>query len=727
MTPITFRALFWERSQVYPTTASAARRTSPACTLLHVEGAGLSPTRTPVTELSGNGKLVYGCDYNPEQWDSAVWEEDVRLMKQAGVNLVAVNIFGWAELESSPGIYSFERLDEILGLLHANGIGVNLGTGTSSTPAWLTTLHPEILPQSAAGVLAWPGGRQAWCPSSPRYREHALRLVGEMAARYGTHPAVRLWHVSNELGCHNALCYCDVSAEAFRNWLQARYSTLDALNSAWGTTFWSQRYTGWDQVLPPRSTVSTNNPTQVLDFHRFSSDELLGYYQAEAGLLRQHSSVPVTTNFMVAAHIRNQDYWSWAAHMDVIANDHYLDHRLADPTAELAFAADTTRGLSQGRPWLLMEHSTSAVNWQPRNIAKEPGEMLRNSLAHLARGADGLCFFQWRASLQGSEKFHSAMLPHAGTDSRIWREVVELGSALEKLAGVAGTTVTAEAALVFSWEAWWAYDQESHPSADVRYLDQVHGMHKAFREAGITVDVVAPGTDLSAYKLAAVPGLYLARENEAAAIADFVAGGGHAVVTYFSGIVDENEKVLAGGYPGAFRDLLGIRSEEFYPLPPGVSRALDNGSTATLWTEALRLEGAEAKVSFSQGHLAGTPAVTCNHYGAGSARYIATVLPPSALRDVVREAAMDAGISAAACPEGLEVVVRSGPEHSYLFLINHSAEEHKYPAHGYELLAGEEVSAAVAVPPGAVRVVRFPSPVSPTTGFSTSPKDDESD
>ena len=682
----------------------------------------MGPSRTPVTELSGNGKFVYGCDYNPEQWDRTVWEEDVRLMKQAGVNLVAVNIFGWAELESSPGTYSFERLDEILGLLHASGIGVNLGTGTSSTPAWLTALHPEILPESASGVRAWPGGRQAWCPSSPRYREHALRLVGEVVRRYGAHPAVRLWHVSNELGCHNALCYCDVSAAAFRSWLVARYGSLDALNSAWGTTFWSQRYSAWEQVLPPRTTVSTNNPTQVLDFHRFSSDELLGYYQAEADLLRQHSSIPVTTNFMVTAHIRSQDYWSWAPHMDVIANDHYLDHRLDDPTAELAFAADATRGLSQGQPWLLMEHSTSAVNWQPRNIAKEPGEMLRNSLAHVARGADGLCFFQWRASVQGSEKFHSAMLPHAGTDSRIWREVVELGGILETLAEVAGTTVKAEAALVFSWEAWWAYDQESHPSSDVKYLDQVHGMHKALREAGITVDVVAPGADLSGYKLAVVPGLYLVRDTESAALADYVRNGGTAVVTYFSGIVDENEKVLTGGYPGAFRNLLGIRAEEFYPLPPGQTRALDNGTTASLWTEAMRLEGAEAKLSFAEGHLAGSPAVTRNRHGAGHAWYIGTVLTAAALREVVSEAAADAGLEALACPEGLEVVVRSGTDNSYLFLINHSADEHKHPARGYELLVGEEVSSAVVVPAGAVRVVRTSNPT-PPTGPSTGQKD----
>lgn len=687
----------------------------------------MSPSETSVIELSGNGKLVYGCDYNPEQWDSGVWQEDVRLMKEAGVNLVAINIFGWAELETSPGTYSFERLDEILELLHGNGIGVNLGTGTSSTPAWLTALHPEILPVSASGTRAWPGGRQAWCPSSPTYREYALRLVDVVSRRYGSHPGVRLWHVSNELGCHNALCYCDVSASAFRRWLADRYLTLEALNDAWGTTFWSQRYSDWQQVLPPRVTVSTRNPTQVLDFHRFSSDELLHYYRSEAEVVRRHSTVPVTTNFMVTAHIRNQDYWSWAPHMDVIANDHYLDHRLGSPHAELAFAADATRGLSQGRPWILMEHSTSAVNWQPRNIAKGPGEMHRNSLAHLARGADGLCFFQWRASIQGSEKFHSAMLPHAGTDSRIWREVVELGAILAKLSEVGGTRVRAEAALIFSWEAWWAHDQESHPSSDVLYLDQVHAAYKALWERGITVDVVPPGADLSGYKLAVVPGLYLVRDQDAANVSEFVRNGGHAIVTFFSGIVDENEKVRAGGYPGAFRELLGIRTEEFFPLLPGEELALDNGSKASAWTEALRLDGAEARITVTEGHLAGTAAVTRNRHGSGEAWYIGTVLDPATLHDVVADAAAGAGIAVLDSSEGLETVVRSGVDNSYLFLINHSDAEHKYSAQGHELIVGEDVSGTVVIPPGAVRVVRTAHPQPQLTGPAIGQKDVKSD
>ncbi|WP_413228259.1 beta-galactosidase [Arthrobacter sp. AET 35A] len=683
----------------------------------------MKPSTMTVTDLSGTGDLVFGCDYNPEQWDPSVWVEDVRLMKEAGVNFVAINIFGWAELEPSEGSFEVDRLDEVINLLHANGISVNLGTGTSSPPPWLTTLHPDILPQMADGTRRWPGGRQAWCPSSPVFRERALRLVEQVARRYGDHPAVRLWHVSNELGCHNALCYCDASAAAFRLWLQDRYTTVVALNQAWGTSFWSQRYSDWSQILPPRATISAHNPTQVLDFHRFSSDSLLEYYRAEAAMIRSHSSIPVTTNFMVTAHIRTQDYWAWAPEMDVIANDHYLDHRLDAPLAELAFAADTTRGLAQGKPWLLMEHSTGAVNWQPRNIAKVPGEMLRNSLAHLARGADGLCFFQWRASLQGSEKFHSAMLPHAGTDSQTWRNVVELGASLRKLREVAGTTVRAGVAIIFSWEAWWAHDQESHPSGDISYLDQVHAVYQALWEAGLTVDVVAPGADLAGYQLVVVPNLYLVRDEHAAVISDYVDGGGSAVVTFFSGIVDENERVRPGGYPGAFRDLLGIRTEEFFPLDPAHPLTLDNGSPAALWSEALRLTTAEAHLSYATGAHAGTPAVTRNQFGAGVAWYAATVLDPGVLKDLLLRAAVGACILLPDAQAGLEAVTRRGDGHEYLFLINHSAEDRKHRVSGVELLTAEPVNGVVVVPAGAVRVVRTTPEIPDTDGSTPDRKD----
>lgn len=652
-------------------------------------------------------RLVLGCDYNPEQWDPSVWDEDVALMREAGVSLVAVNIFGWSDVEPHDGRFDFSRLDAVVDLLHANGIGVNLGTGTASPPPWLTTAHPELLPVMADGTTRWPGGRQHWCPSSPVFRERALALVDAVARRYGHHPAVQLWHVSNELGCHNALCYCDVTAAAFRRWLEDRYASVDALNKAWGTSFWSQRYTDWAEVLPPRLTVSTRNPTHVLDFHRFSSDELLGYYRAEAEVIRRHSTVPVTTNFMVTAHQRDMDYWAWAPEMDVVANDHYLDHRLPEPAVELAFAADTTRGLAGGRPWLLMEHATSAVNWQPVNVAKAPGEMLRTSLSHLARGADGLCYFQWRASAQGAEKFHSAVLPHAGTHSKLWREVLDLSRVLQALPDVVGTTVRHDVALVFSYESWWAADGETRPTTLVDYLQQVHGLYAALRTAGIGVDVVAPGQSLDGYRLVVVPHLYLVRDEEAAVVEDFVAGGGHALVTFFSGVVDEDDRVRLGGYPGAFRELLGVVVEEVHPLLAGQTVRLDDGTTASLWTEDLRTTTAKPVAHLADGPLAGTPAVTRNEHGDGTAWYVGTHLAPEAAAALVRSVATEAGVAPSpGAGREVEVVRRAADDRSFLFVINHTQDEVEVPARGHEVVTGVDVGPVLQVPAGAVRVVR---------------------
>lgn len=658
------------------------------------------------TSRESGSRLAFGCDYNPEQWDPAVWPEDIRLMREAGVTIVAINVFGWAQIQPQPDVFDFAPLDAIIELLHAAGIGVNLGTGTASPPPWLSLRHPEILPVDADGIRAWPGGRQAYCPSSPVFRGAAERLATEVATRFGSHPAVQLWHVSNELGCHNAHCYCDVSAAAFRDWLRAKYETLDALNAAWGTAFWSQRYGAWEEILPPRRTLSAGNPAQALDFARFSSDEVLECYRIEERVLRRLSTVPVTTNFMVTAHIRNQDYWRWAPHMDVIANDHYLDHRLADPHQELSFAADTTRGLAGGAPWLLMEQSTSAVNWQPRNIAKTPGELMRNTFAHVARGADGVCFFQWRASAQGTEKFHSALLPHAGTDSRKWREVLELSRALGTVREVAGTHVVADAALIFSWEAWWATDLDSHPSEELRYLEQTHAMYRALWEAGITVDVVKPGADLSDYRMVVVPSLYLVRDAEAKAVTDFVAGGGTAVITFFSGIVDEDDRVRLGGYPGAFMHLLGLRVDEFFPLDAGERVTLSDGATGTIWSEHIVPGTAEALATYEDGPAPGSPAVTRNAFGRGAAWYVGTVLDRPDLSRLLVGAAHEAGV---AIPvdhaQGVESVRRRGPDADYRFYINHTDAARKIDTAGLELLTGTAVD-GLELPPGAVRVVK---------------------
>jgi beta-galactosidase len=357
---------------------------------------------------------------------------------------------------------------------------------------------------------------------------------------------------------------------------------------------------------------------------------------------------------------------------------------------------------------MLMESSTGAVSWQPHNLAKAPGEMLRNSLTYAARGADAVCFFQWRASAQGPEKFHSAMLPHAGTDTATWREVLRLSAALDRLDEVAGSTVEAEVGLLFSWQSWWATEGESRPSQSITYLDQVHRAYQALRELGVTTDVVAPAARLDRYRLVVVPCLHLITDEEAAAIEAYVAAGGHVLVTFFSGTVDHDDRIRLDGYPGAFRDLLGVTVEEFVPLPPEVEVSLDTGARARLWTERLRVTTAYPVARYVDGPVTGVPAVTRNSFGAGTAWYLATELRADALRDVVREAIRTAGVRPLG-PEGdgsVEVVRRRADRRSYLFVINHGTDEIQYAATGTDLVTGDVVRGLVRVPAGDVRVIR---------------------
>jgi beta-galactosidase len=347
--------------------------------------------------------MIYGGDYNPEQWPEEVWNEDVHLMREAGVNLVSLGIFSWAKLEPRPGEYDFAWLDRIIILLNEGGVMVNLATATASPPPWLAALHPESLPVTQNGVVLHPGSRQHYCPSSAAYKERASELVRRIADRYKDHPALAMWHVNNEYGCHVAECYCDTSAEHFRKWLRERYGDLDTLNEAWGTAFWSQSYGEWNEILPPRSAPTFANPTQQLDFRRFSSDALLELYEMEKEILRQATpDVPITTNFM--GFFKPVDYWKWAVREDLVSDDSYPDP--SDPEAHIgaAMSRDLMRSLGDGAPWVLMEQTTVRVNWRKRNVPKRPKEMRLWSYGAVARGAEGIMFFQWRQSKAGAAR-----------------------------------------------------------------------------------------------------------------------------------------------------------------------------------------------------------------------------------------------------------------------------------------------------------------------------------
>lgn len=654
--------------------------------------------------------LGFGGDYNPEQWAPEVWAEDARLMQEAGVTFVTVGVFAWARIEPEPGVRDFEWLDLVLDLMHGHGIAVDLATATASPPAWLATAHPEILPVDREGHRVTYGSRQTWCPSSSAYRRHSVALVEDIARRYADHPALVLWHVSNELGCHNALCYCDVSAAAFRGWLRERYGDLEALNSAWGTSFWSQHYGSWEEVRPPGLSTAIPNPTQQLEFRRFSSDELLGQHRAERDVLHRLSpGVPVTTNFMVTSHVDGLDYWKWAPEQDVVSQDHYLDGRLDRPHVELAMCSDWTRGIAGGQPWVLMEHSTSAVNWQPRNHPKRPGEMRRNTLQHVARGADSAGFFQWRASVAGAEKYHSAMLPHAGTDSRVWREVVALGETMRRLGEVAGTSPRPVVALLLDYESWWAVERGSMPLAEMSYLDRALAVYGALWDAGVEVDVRAPGQDLDGYRLVIAPTLHLVRDADAARISAYVDGGGHLLVTYFSGIVDEQDHVRPGGYPGAFREPLGIRVEEFCPLREHDRvqlLGLDRSGGADTWVEDVQLEGADAVLSCVDGPMPGAPAVTRHRFGAGVAWYVATRTDAETTADVLAEVLAGAGVAGSGLAPGVEVVRRVSEDRSYAFVLNHTDAEAEVPFPGFDLLTDTRYDEGFTLAPGDVACIR---------------------
>ncbi|MFF3935209.1 beta-galactosidase [Streptomyces phaeofaciens] len=662
-------------------------------------------------------RLAYGADYNPEQWPRDVWEEDVRLMQEAGVTVVSVGIFSWARIQPGPDTWDFGWLDEVMDLLHAGGIGVDLATATASPPPWLTTAHPEILPVTASGETLWPGARQHWRPTSPVFREHALRLVREIATRYQDHPALVAWHVSNELGCHNVYDHSDDAARAFRLWLRARYGTLDALNHAWGTAFWSQRYSDWQQILPPRLAASHPNPTQQLDFKRFSSDALKDHLIAEREILKEITpGIPVTTNFMVMGGTKGMNYPDWADEIDFVANDHYV-HPGPQDRDELSFSANLTSGIAAGRPWFLMEHSTSAVNWQPVNVAKRPGDLARDALLHVAHGADAVCYFQWRQSAAGAEKYHSAMVPHAGRDSDVFRAVAELGATLKALAPVAGSErETASVGILYDWESWWASEQDSHPTSLLDYRQEALDWYSALLALGVRADLVTTRADLSRHRVLIAPVLHVVPAGLAKELTCYAEQGGHLVTTYFSGIVDENDHVWLGGYPGALRELLGIRIEEFGPLLAGESVELDDSATGTLWTDRITVTDADTQVlaHYRTGVHTGRPAITRRATGAGSASYVSTRLGVDGLRALLPRLLEPAGVSSelpADVRGAVELTVRRGDGERFLFLVNRTDATVTVSGPAGDVLTGgtRGTDGALVLGPREVAVLRQPA------------------
>jgi beta-galactosidase len=658
--------------------------------------------------------IIYGGDYNPEQWSEETWLEDACLMQEAGVNLVSLSIFSWTKMEPKPGVFDFDWLDQLMDLLHAHGVSVNLATPTASPPAWMIRLHPEMLPVTTEGLTLWHGSRRHYCPHNPDYHRYATRTAAQLAERYKSHPALAMWHVDNEYGCHVGACFCDNSATAFRVWLKERYSTLDKLNFAWGTTFWSQIYGDWEEIQPPRHTPAHANPTQQLDWSRFSSDSWLACFEEQKTILKGITpDIPVTTNFM--SFFKPIDYWKFAACEDVVSLDSYPDTYQPDWMVHAGMTFDLIRSIGTRHPWLLMEQAASQVNWRQRNAVKRPGMMRLGSYQAIARGADGIMFFQWRQSKAGAEKYHSGMLSHVGTDSRVWREVKALGNELFKLDPVLTSQVKADAAILMDWENWWALELDSKPSSDLKLYPQLYSYYKPLFERNITVDFAHPEADLSRYKLVLVPSLYLVNDRAAENINQYVENGGYLVMSFFSGIVDENEHIRLGGYPAPFCEMLGLVVEEFAPYSETQTNSICSTDgrqfECTFWSDVIHLKGAEAIANFEQNYYAGHPAVTRNQFGKGRAYYVGTLPDRNGMTWLLEQACEGAEIKpvSANAPVGVELLQRSNGNLSWLFALNYSVKKMAVPFEGlgHDLLTGTQVNGVIELEPADIAIIQL--------------------
>ena len=634
-----------------------------------------TPNRQPFAWpklLTENGRgIAFGGDYNPDQWSEETWDDDVRLMKKAGVNTVALAIFSWDRIQPQENRWDFGWLDRIIDKLGKAGIATDLASATATAPLWLYESHPEVLPRDKYGHPVNAGSRQSWSPTSPVFKEYALTLCRKLAERYGANPYVTAWHMGNEYGWNNRNDYSDNALNAFRLWCERKYGTIGALNQAWGTTFWGQEMNSFDEVLIPRfmGADSMVNPGQKLDFERFGNDMLLDFYKAERDAIAEICpDKPFTTNFMVSTDQCCMDYADWANEVNFVSNDHYFHEGGEMHLDELACSDALMDSFALGKPWYVMEHSTSAVQWKPLNMRKRKGETVRDSLAHVAMGADAINFFQWRASAFGAESFHSAMVPHAGEDTKLFRQVCELGETLRTLAdaGVQGSELErSDTAILFSAESEWATRSQTLPSMKLNHWHDVRDWYRAFLNAGSRADIVPLKYDWSDYKTVVLPTVLMLSAVDTRRLADFAAAGGRVVVGYATGLIDENFHTWLGGYPGAgnglLRDMLGIRGEEFNILGSGVEgepeairlgaggevaledAAALNGATTRLWQNDVTVTGDRTQVlamyageEADEWELDGMAAVTRNPYGAGEAYFVGCDLDVADLTKLIR-------------------------------------------------------------------------------------------
>ena len=627
--------------------------------------------------------ILYGGDYNPEQWPEEVWKEDMEMMKKAHVNMVTLNVFSWAALQPSEDVYDFSKLDKIMNYVRANDLKVCLATSTGAHPAWMAHRHPDILRTEFNGMKRKFGGRHNSCPNSSTYRYYAEKLATKLAKRYKDYDNIVAWHISNEFGGE---CYCENCQRAFREWLKKKYKTLDAVNKSFNTAFWGHTFYDWDEIVLPNLLSEhfeydrTMFQGITLDYHRFNSDSILECYNLEANAIRKITpDIPITTNLM--GFYKQLDYQKWAKDMDFISWDNYPDLNDKPSPAYIAMNHDLMRGLKEQNSFVLMEQTPSVTNWSPYNKLKRPGEMRRLSYQAAAHGADAIQFFQIRRTVGACEKFHGAFIDHAARDdTRVFRELKQLGAELESLGDVflEGRTPS-KVAMVVDWDNWWAIENSAGPSIHMKYLDALRDYYSAAFEQNVPVDIISVDDPIDKYKVVIAPLLYMTKGTYDEKIRNYVENGGTFITTYFSGIVDEHDLVILGGYPGRLRDSLGIWVEENDALPEGETNSFEyKGKTyeAKMLCDLMHLEGAGEISSYKEDFYANTPVITRNCFGKGKAYYVGTRSEDgfyeAFLKDVFDEAGVESVLDT---PEGVEASVRRNAKGEVLFLLNHTKEE----------------------------------------------------
>ena len=653
-------------------------------------------------------RILYGGDYNPNQWPREVWDEDMRLFKKAGINSATVNVFSWAKIQPAEDTYDFTELDAIIEMLGREGHEVVLATSTGALPAWMFKRYPEVARVDYEGRRHRFGQRHNACPNSLVYHKYAARLAEKLAERYGKDGRVACWHVNNEYG---GICYCEACEKAFRVWLKEKYKTLEALNKAWNMEFWGHTVYDWDEIVAPNALSEgigldkTAFQGLSIDYMRFNSDSILENFKLERDAIRRHDdSTPITTNLM--GTYKQLDYFKWAKEMDIVSWDNYPAYDT--PWSFTAMRHDLMRGL-KGKPFMLMEQTPSQQNWQPYNSLKKPGQMRAQSYQSMAHGADTIQFFQLRRSVGACEKFHGAVIEHVGTENtRVFREVAQLGRELKSLGDqLLGAQNPAEVGIIFDWDNYWALEYTSGPSVDLKYVDQSHQYYRHFYKNNIPVDMIPVDADFSKYRMVVAPVLYMVKEGVKEALERYVADGGTLVTGFMSGLVDQSDNVHLGGYPGPLRKLTGVWAEEIDALASGQVNTIrfeDGGEgSCNLLCDILHPEGAEVLARYASNFYAGSPVITKNTFGKGFVYYVGAQLEEKALSKVLGQAALAAGVKPLDGEEkGLEITCRSIDGRRYYFIINLTQAAQPLPrrfAGKKDLLTGGNLSEGMALAP----------------------------